>query len=213
MIINGQPLTTAEYIQSSSRVGRSEVPGIIVANYYRHQARSLSHYEDFRSYHQSFYRYVEPTSVTPYTRQARKRALHAALVIVLRHSRNLGLLTNDSAINFDRHNHSIQKAVETLSRRCRSAISDVVLHEATLCNLNELIEEWEELVGRCNNERERLVYRGDSSNKSGARLLYGNNDKIIGHWLTLNSMRNVEDNALSVSSGLFDPPNCRSTDL
>jgi ATP-dependent helicase YprA (DUF1998 family) len=71
MIVNGQPLTTAEYIQASSRVGRSEVPGLVFANYYRDQARSLSHYESFRPYHEAFYRFVEPTSVTPYTYQAR----------------------------------------------------------------------------------------------------------------------------------------------
>jgi hypothetical protein len=82
MVVNGQPLTTAEYIQASSRVGRAEVPGIVVANYYRDQARSLSHYESFRAYHESFYRFVEPSSVTPYTYQARLRALHAALVKV-----------------------------------------------------------------------------------------------------------------------------------
>jgi hypothetical protein len=62
MVVNGQPLTTAEYIQASSRVGRSEVPGVIFANYYRDQARSLSHYENFRPYHESLYRFVEPTS-------------------------------------------------------------------------------------------------------------------------------------------------------
>ena len=55
MIVNGQPLTTAEYIQASSRVGRAGVPGLVFANYYRHQARSLSHYETFRPYHESFY--------------------------------------------------------------------------------------------------------------------------------------------------------------
>ena len=67
MVVNGQPLTTAEYIQASSRVGRAGVPGLVFANYYRHQARSLSHYESFRPYHESFYRFVEPSSVTPFT--------------------------------------------------------------------------------------------------------------------------------------------------
>ena len=83
MIVNGQPLTTAEYIQATSRVGRAEVPGLVFVNYYRHQARSLSHYESFRPYHESFYRFVEPSSVTPYTYQVRSRALHAALVVTL----------------------------------------------------------------------------------------------------------------------------------
>ncbi len=85
MIVNGQPLITAEYIQASSRVGRGEVPGLVFANFHRDQVRSLSHYENFYAYHQSFYRHVEPTSVTPFTYPARKRALHAALVIVMRH--------------------------------------------------------------------------------------------------------------------------------
>jgi ATP-dependent helicase YprA (DUF1998 family) len=53
MVINGQPLTTAEYIQASSRVGRGEVPGVVFVNYYKTQARSLSHYENFTS--QCFY--------------------------------------------------------------------------------------------------------------------------------------------------------------
>jgi hypothetical protein len=100
MVINGQPLTTAEYIQASSRVGRADMPGIVIANYYRDQARSLSHYESFRAYHESFYRFVEPTSVTPFTYQARLRALHAALVIAVRHADGR-LTANERAADFD----------------------------------------------------------------------------------------------------------------
>ena len=101
MIVNGQPLTTAEYIQASSRVGRADVPGLVFANYYRHQARSLSHYESFRPYHESFYRFVEPSSVTPQTYQVRSRALHAALVIAVRHV-CVHLRSNTSAGQFDK---------------------------------------------------------------------------------------------------------------
>ncbi len=88
MVMNGQPLTTAEYIQASSRVGRSSIPGIVFVNYYKTQARSLSHYENFRAFHSSFYRFVEPSSLTPFTEQVRNKALHAALVIALRHGEN-----------------------------------------------------------------------------------------------------------------------------
>ena len=49
MIVNGQPLATGEYIQSTSRVGRGRVPGLVFANYYRDQARSLSHFENCHS--------------------------------------------------------------------------------------------------------------------------------------------------------------------
>ena len=114
MIINGQPLTTAEYIQTSSRVGRSDVPGLVITNYYRDQARSLSHYESFRPYHESFYRFVEPSSITPYTYQARTRALHAALVIAVRHccSRLLG---NETAGDFEPDSYEVKKVIELLA--------------------------------------------------------------------------------------------------
>ena len=100
MLINGQPKTTAEYIQASSRIGRSDRrPGIVVTHYSPTKPRDRSHYENFISYHDSIYRYVEPTSVTPFSPPAMERALHAALVIVMRQTGEL--LENDSADLFD----------------------------------------------------------------------------------------------------------------
>ena len=78
MVVNGQPKGMAEYIQSTSRVGRGSVPGLIVSIYNDAKVRDRSHFETFRTWHESLYRDVEATSVTPFSSRARDRALHAA---------------------------------------------------------------------------------------------------------------------------------------
>ena len=85
MLVNGQPKAIAEYIQATSRVGRGDVPGLVVAVLNNAKARDRSHYESFPTWHESLYRDVEPTSVTPFASRARDRALHAVLVALVRH--------------------------------------------------------------------------------------------------------------------------------
>ena len=163
MIINGQPLTTAEYIQASSRVGRSDVPGLVFANYYRGQARSLSHYESFRPYHEAFHRFVEPTSVTPYTYQARSRALHAALVIVMRHA-GPELLGNSRAADFDPDNprvvEEVVRATEQLKQRCAWSAPNQAAAQADEVNrhIERLMGAWRTEVERCQNANRKLDY-------------------------------------------------------
>lgn len=85
MAIIGQPKTTAEYIQASSRVGRSgEGPGLVVTLLSPAKPRDRSHAEHFRAYHQSIYRYVEPTSLTPFAIPVTERALHALIITLAR---------------------------------------------------------------------------------------------------------------------------------
>lgn len=62
----GQPLTTAEYIQSSSRVGRT-THGLVVNIYNSLRNRELSFYENYVPYHQEFYKFVEPLMATTFT--------------------------------------------------------------------------------------------------------------------------------------------------
>lgn len=85
MAIVGQPKTTSQYIQVSSRVGRdTSKPGLVVVIYGQTKARDRSHYEKFRAYHQKLYAQVEPTSVTPFSPPAVDRALHGLLVALVR---------------------------------------------------------------------------------------------------------------------------------
>lgn len=86
MTIVGQPKTTAQYIQVSGRVGRrADVsPGLVLTIYGAAKPRDRSHFERFRTYHQSLYAQVEPTSVTPFATPVLRRALHAVAVAYVR---------------------------------------------------------------------------------------------------------------------------------
>lgn len=85
MVAVGQPKATAEYIQATSRVGRSaHGPGLVFTIYNWFRPRDLSHYESFEHYHATFYRHVEALSVTPFSPRALDRGLTAVLVSLLR---------------------------------------------------------------------------------------------------------------------------------
>ena len=86
MVVLGQPKTHAEYIQATSRVGRDEAkPGLVVTLLSAHKPRDRSHYERFRHYHETFYRSVEVSSVTPFSARALDRGFAGAMVGLARH--------------------------------------------------------------------------------------------------------------------------------
>ncbi|KIG17618.1 Superfamily II DNA and RNA helicase [Enhygromyxa salina] len=99
MVVAGQPKTTAEYIQASSRVGRSSKwPGLVVMAYNIYRPRDRSHYEHFVAYHESFYRHVEATSVTPFSAPAIDRGL-AALIVALARLLDVDMTGSGEAMN------------------------------------------------------------------------------------------------------------------
>jgi len=83
MAVNGQPKSTAEYIQATSRVGRS-FPGLVCTVLTWSRPRDLSHYETFEHYHATFYKHVEAQSVTPFAARAMDRGLTGVLVSHIR---------------------------------------------------------------------------------------------------------------------------------
>lgn len=83
MVVDGQPKQNSEYIQATSRIGRS-FPGLVVMIYNPYRPRDLSHYENFTGYHSQLYRFVEGTTATPFSARARDRVLHALIISAIR---------------------------------------------------------------------------------------------------------------------------------
>ncbi len=183
MIVVGQPKTTSEYIQATSRVGR-ETPGLVITTYNQSKSRDRSHYEEFTQYHQTFYRYVEATSVTPFSDRARDRALQALYVILCRNL--IPQLSNDKdAVKFQR---SIPE-LEQIRRYILDYVNivDPSEYEHVEKDLEEIEQTWEEKCSR----RENLRYRKTqyiSANETLFDPEYDENSRFR----VLNTMRSVE---------------------
>ncbi|GLZ43614.1 helicase-related protein [Actinokineospora sp. NBRC 105648] len=185
MTVVGQPKTTAEYIQATSRVGRDRNrPGLVVVLYSPSKPRDRSHYESFVPYHSALYRAVEPTSVTPFSVAARGRALHADLVVLVRHG--LGLGADTDADRFDSADPALRVLVEQFLARARAA--DPAESDEVERDLHRLLGEWDAAVEQAQTAG-GLVYR--ASGKARPKLLRRFSHSY-GTWPTLDSMRNVD---------------------
>lgn len=195
IMMNGQPKTTAEYIQASSRVGRGQVPGLVVAFYPNNKARDRSHYEGFLPYHQALYRAVEPTSVTPFAQPAMERALHAALVIVMRYCG--GCSGNTGAQRFNREDPQVRKFSELLLKRMLAATEGDEREVALISGyLNSCIDMWHERAIASGSAMKALRYDGGINAINFDPLLTSYAADVRGKptipWATLNSMRNID---------------------
>jgi hypothetical protein len=137
MTVVGQPKTTSEYIQATSRVGRSH-PGLVVTVYNPSKPRDRSHFEHFRSYHETIYRWVEPTSVTPFAVPVRDRALHALAVTLVRY-----LGTNEARAwpqPWPPVGDLVPRVTELIAARVRGI--DPQEEDAARSQLNEIFSDW-----------------------------------------------------------------------
>lgn len=189
MLMNGQPKATAEYIQATSRVGRSAAPGLVFGLFRSTKPRDRSHYENFRAYHSALYRHVEPTSVTPYSPPSRDRALHAALVILVRH--RLGLAADGRAGEV--RNHIAE--VRDLAAALVEVVERVEPREGggAQTYLTRFVEDWLDRAQRADDNSKLLYYR--SNGKGQTNLIKPFNAKGDA-WPTLGSMRNVDMESL-----------------
>jgi hypothetical protein len=186
MVVNGQPKTRSEYIQSTSRVGRSSFPGLVVSVLNAAKPRDRSHYETFPAWHQAIYRDVEATSVTPFASRSRDRGLPAILVSMIRHTDpNMA-----SSSNFDNANTDLlRKIIKEIERRVASI--DPRESEETVKELNELLNNWFDrnptvYLNQFQPEKSLLQYAEDYAKKIAAGRLPGS------AWPVMNTMRSLE---------------------
>jgi hypothetical protein len=117
MAVFGQPKTTAEYIQATSRVGREEgKPGLIITMLNVHKPRDRSHYERFEAWHASFYRSVEATSVTPFSPRALDRGL-AEVTVAMSRQGWPGMTKGPNALRAMELRSSLSPVVDIFGRR------------------------------------------------------------------------------------------------
>lgn len=141
MAVNGQPKSTAEYIQATSRVGRS-FPGLVCTVLTWSRPRDLSHYETFEHYHATFYKHVEAQSVTPFSPRAMDRGLTGSMLSLMRLS-NDELNPNDGAANLKQTTSSIVKStIDSISERVHLVEENPQSKKLAEASIKERVDYW-----------------------------------------------------------------------
>lgn len=183
MVVMGQPQSTSEYIQATSRVGR-KWPGLVVVLFNAARSRDRSHYESFAAYHSALYRQVESTSVTPFSSRSRDRGLHA-VVVALARAIVPGFRSNTSARRILTHRPDLDAVKELIRRRVHDVSPDD--EAATCAEVDQRLDEWAELA-RANAD---LVYTSPRHPDKALLQEAGNPGDSDG-FPTLRSLRDVD---------------------
>jgi hypothetical protein len=152
MVVLGQPKTASEYIQATSRVGRDdERPGLVVTLLNLHRPRDRSHFERFSAWHESFYRAVEATSVTPFSPRAIDRAV-AAVVVALARLGHSGMTDPRGAFQITKLRQQLAYVSEVISRRAEAHDIELdqteaeALRVSVKARVESLLDDWERLA-------------------------------------------------------------------
>ena len=187
MVMTGQPKNTAEYIQATSRVGRDPFrPGLIVTLYNWARPRDLAHYETFYHYHETFYRRVEPLSVTPFSLRAIDRGLTGVLVGMIRNS-DMRYSPNPAAHSVDLGGQAAAAVLEAIATRAGYVGQSDDVAQFVREAIQSRYDSWQGRVARL--EATRLVYQtgGDAEG-----LLRESSNGPWDVWTVANSLREAE---------------------
>lgn len=187
MCVYGQPKSNSEYIQATSRVGRTN-PGLVIPIYNNMRSRDKSYYEQFCYYHSTFYKYVEATSVTSYSPRAIEKALHCAMMAIIRHTIPK-YNPNANACKFIRNDEAVERVKQSIISRVNDIEPRITDYAEKW--LDYYLDCWEELAESLPN---KLVF-SDYHNEDVALFRSADNQNVSDIPTILNSVRNVEPTA------------------
>jgi superfamily II DNA/RNA helicase len=188
MLVAGQPKNTSEYIQATSRVGRTlDGPGLVCTLFNWARPRDLSHYERFEHYHETFYKHVEALSVTPFSARALDRGLSGVMVGLMRLLD--GHLNGNLAAGEVEDADAVWARVSNLlALRGVNATDDATVGTRIKDMLVKRREQW---LNRVHNQKDhQLAYKAEGGATVG--LLVQTNDNDWELFTCLNSLRDVE---------------------
>lgn len=194
MLMNGMPLNTAEYIQASSRVARKN-EGVVFTLFDPNNTRDLSFFEGFVPFHKTFYKQVEPISVTPFAENALDKLLFTSIVSYFRHK--LGFAENKMAYSLKEsgNKHKLLNELNTIFNN--HSFADSEDKQLIASEIADLIQKWEYKIQASpppSRDGGLYYYGGKQETEKKKNLLkpiqerQNADDKLIG----MQSMRSVE---------------------
>lgn len=210
MIISSMPRNIAEYIQASSRVARSR-EGIVFTIHHPFRSRDISHYQKFKEFHEKFYSYVEPISVTPFASKALERYFAMFISVMVRHNEKLELMNNSDAVLIDEEKIQLIKQIigneinqiasnaskldmylQTRDTGVKSSVDGIISNEELIdleSKLDKLLDYW---INRsqCRDPLSDLEYRGKT--KLNSLFISSSDNKFPAHWKVGYSLREID---------------------
>jgi len=192
MIVTGQPKNMAEYIQATSRVGRSTSgPGLVLTIFHWNRPRDLAHYENFCYEHSTFGRRVEGLTTTPFSKRALDRGFAGVLVGAVR-------LGTDAALpNLGANTVALGPAaagplIELLRKRAQTVSGSAQVGTDVAARAQLQLDRWQ--------KKRKLLPVGqlgyEASTHAAAGLLRSPDDEPWDDWSAPMSLRDVEPEIL-----------------
>jgi hypothetical protein len=187
MCVYSQPKSNSEYIQATSRVGRTN-PGFVVTLYNNMRSRDKSFYEQFEYYHRTFYKYVEATSVTSYSPRAIEKALHCSMMAIVRHTIP-EYNHNKGACRYTRNDEKVELVKQEILERVNDIEPRITYYAKEWLDYyldcwNKLAEYLPNKLVFCDYHNEDIALFRSAENQTGSEIPS-----------ILNSVRNVEPSA------------------